>query len=256
MIKRAERTAFNGCPALNMNRKVTSIMPTRTIPERPFSGKDLSGLKFGRLSVLSIDHFTRVDSSRGCGRWVVSQRQAHWRCQCACGKITVVSANALKEGKTKSCGCFYSDSRQGCNRIHGQSGTPLYKRWAEMVTRCTNPKRGSWRRYGGRGITVCDRWKSFENFKQDMQRGFQAHLMLGRKDNDGDYCKENCRWETPIQQANNTCANKFVSYLGRTQTVAQWCSELGLKPFTIYSRLRAGIPPERVLSRTRLPKRT
>jgi hypothetical protein len=89
-----------------------------------------------------------------------------------------------------------------------------------------------------------------------MQRGFQAHLMLGRKDNDGDYCKENCRWETPIQQANNTCANKFVSYLGRTQTVAQWCSELGLKPFTIYSRLRAGIPPERVLSRTRLPKRT
>lgn len=254
-MKRAERTATNGCPALNTTSTLIDIMPFRTVPERPFSGKDLSGLKFGRLTVLTFDHFVRYDAVRGGGKWIVSQRSPSWKCRCECGVVTTVQGHALTSGKTISCGCFYIESRHTCNLTHGQSKTPLYRRWTGMITRCTNPNRDFWDGYGGRGIKVCERWKSFENFKSDMAGTFQPGLLLGRKDNDGPYCKANCRWETPLQQANNTRANKMLKFRGRTQTVAQWCAEIGLNPFTVYDRLRTGRSAEEALSKSKLKRR-
>lgn len=123
----------------------------------------------------------------------------------------------------------------------------LYQRWSTMKKRCQNPNDENYHRYGGRGIKVCERWESFENFVADMGQP-PAGMSLDRIDNDGDYCKENCRWVSLIDQANNTRTNRFVSAFGKRLTVSQWARELGSSPFVIFERLKRGWPIERAVS--------
>lgn len=117
--------------------------------------------------------------------------------------------------------------------------TPMYRRWRGILSRCQNPRDEKWRLYGARGIYVCERWQVYENFLQDMGPQPSPQHTVGRVDNDGPYSPENCRWETPRQQANNTRTNRLVG----GATMAEQARRLGIQPETVAYRIRVGLDP-------------
>lgn len=117
--------------------------------------------------------------------------------------------------------------------------TPMYRRWYNIKSRCTNPNDAKWGNYGGRGITLCERWQVFENFLQDMGHPPTPHYTVGRIDNDGAYSPENCRWETSLQQQNNKRTNVRIG----EKTISQHARDLGIRPETIRYRLAKGFDP-------------
>lgn len=124
------------------------------------------------------------------------------------------------------------------NYKHGLRGHPLYYVWNMMNQRCNNPNNKAYCYYGGRGIKVCEEWSSFEAFYDwSMKNGWKMGLSIDRIDNDGNYCPKNCRWTDRCTQANNTSANRFITYNGKTQTEAQWAKELGMNKNTLSSRI-------------------
>ncbi len=147
--------------------------------------KNLSGQRFGRLEVICFDN-----SKDGITKFL---------CVCDCGEFSIVRRNNLISGNTKSCGC--QSSRQAIT--HGDSNTKLYRTWESIITRCYNKKQKQYKDWGGRGITVCDRWRySYVNFRSDMGPKPEG-LTLDRIDNDGNYEPSNCRWATYLVQNNN-----------------------------------------------------
>lgn len=156
---------------------------------------DLRGQTFGRLTVRAM-----VASN--------SAGQSIWACQCACGELLSVAATHLRRGAVKSCGCLRRELGierllRSPRRTHGATETVEYETWQRMIQRCTNPNSEVFEYYGGRGITVCERWrKSFENFRADM--GLRPEGMsIDRKDVNGNYEPTNCRWATAIEQRLN-----------------------------------------------------
>lgn len=148
---------------------------------------DVTDERFGRLIVLGP-----ADSRHGHRRWI---------CQCDCGQTKTIELQALRGGRTKSCGCLAAEGRAP---IHGfaprASKNPVYAAWTSMRKRCKdldNPN------YGGRGIKVCERWNSFENFYADMGERPGPEYSLDRIDNDGSYEPSNCRWATKKEQTTN-----------------------------------------------------
>lgn len=192
----------------------------------------LTGERFGKLTAIA-----RV-SNDAFGRAV-------WRCLCDCGREADVAGFRLKRGHTRSCGCLM---RQG-NVTHGKSRTPTHNSWIAMKARCFNPAYKFFSRYGGRGISVCDRWNdSFEAFLEDMGER-PAGATLDRIDVDGNYCPENCRWATIAEQQNNRATTIMVTREGRTMSVSQWCAELGISRDRVYKAIRHGVPPAEALER-------
>jgi hypothetical protein len=152
---------------------------------------EITGQRFGRLAVIG---FAKIDG----------RRRAHWLCRCDCGNEVVVRGQSLRSGDTQSCGCLqqFANLKHGHRRSHSPS--PEYISWCSMLTRCTNPKATGFANWGGRGITVCERWlHSFANFLADMGLKPSPDLSLDRIDNDGNYEPGNCRWATPEEQNNN-----------------------------------------------------
>jgi hypothetical protein len=192
---------------------------------------DITGKRFGRL----------------VARWVAGSSDAgrEWMCECDCGNGVVVRLGSLRQGLTRSCGCYDREVKGRLLRerstTHGLSGTAEYKVWRGILRRCLNTHEKSYPRYGGRGITVCDRWRtSFENFLADMGPRPSAEHSIERENNDGPYSPENCRWATRLEQAANKRTKSDARYLtafGRTQTLAQWSRETGIGPRTIAQRL-------------------
>lgn len=172
-------------------------------------------------------------------------RQAFAIVQCNCGSPPkIVQVTNLRN--TKSCGC----NRRNRMVIHGKSKHPLYYIWKRMISRCTNPKTPEWKNYGGRGIIVCDKWKDVCNFIEDMEPTYKKGLTLERINNDQGYNPENCTWATYSEQHNNKRTNHFITYQGRTQTIAEWSRETGLGFNTIRCRIvKQKLSPKEALTR-------
>lgn len=170
-----------------------------------------------------------------------------WVCSCVCGNTKSVRAYSLNDGNTTSCGC--ASSRYALpvrNRTHGMTKSKVYGVWRTMRTRCENKNDEHFARYGARGIKVCDRWRKFENFLEDMGEP-PPGLTIERKDNNGDYDPSNCIWATPKQQSNNKRTNIKLTSNGITKSLEDWANELGISYMAIYQRLRAGWAPHRIL---------
>lgn len=168
-------------------------------------------------------------------------------CRCDCGTEVEVRHTALHTGNTKSCGCMNLDrirERNVARATHGQSHkggrpTPTFTAWVNMIQRCTNSKHKSYARYGGRGITVCERWlRSFDAFLEDVGEK-PAGLELDREKNHLGYEPGNCRWVTRVVNGNNRDVCHAITHDGRTHNIKQWAAELGISHQTIAYRLKA-----------------
>ena len=155
--------------------------------------KDLAGMRFGMLVAVSF---------AGCVHATRSHRM--WRCRCDCGQEVTVRSGSLLCGNTKSCGCQHGHGLITHGHARKGAREPEYAVWCAMIARCTRPNDAAWRNYGGRGISVCKRWRgSYEAFISDMGRRPSSAHSIDRINNDGNYESGNCRWATREQQAAN-----------------------------------------------------
>lgn len=192
----------------------------------------LVGEVFGRFTVIS---FAGVRDN-GVSRWL---------CRCSCGSEVVHSRGNLKSGAATSCGC--ASKMRESHVKHGMFGTPTYTCWAMMKQRCCNPNAARYDDYGGRGISVCERWESFENFLADMGEKPDGRT-IERRDVNGNYEPSNCVWETPKAQARNRRNNRVVEFNGVSKCISEWSEELGIPYQRLYHRLvHAKWPVERAL---------
>lgn len=203
--------------------------------------KDFVGQRFGRLEVLK----ERIDLKKpGSYHRVVE-------CLCDCGNIKICFLNNLKQDLTHSCGCLHKEIKT----IHGHYLDSEYRIWKGMLDRCYNKDNASYHHYGGRGIGVSDEWKdSFETFFADMGPRPSLEHSIDRRDNDKGYSKENCRWATDIEQANNKSTNVFYTYKGETRTLSDWCRIFNLDYKNIRQRIYKGMLFEVAISLGKMSK--
>ena len=195
-------------------------------------GDDLVGKKFSMLTVVSF-----CESRKG---------RKFWNCVCECGNTTVVNTRDLRSLRIKSCGCLADINRY---KKHDMSGTRLYTILRDMKARCYNSKSKDYSRYGGRGITICDEWMDFCNFKDwALSHGYNDNLPIDRIDFNKGYCPENCRWVDLDIQSNNKSTSIFVTFNGEKKTISQWAKQTGIDKNTIRGRLLRGWPPELALT--------
>lgn len=199
--------------------------------------ENLSGKKYGLLSVIE-----RAANDA----WANTQ----WLCKCECGKTTIVRADSLKNGKTKSCGCILSKTTKKRFTIHGMYASRIYNCWKAMKHRCYLKSNAKYALYGARGIIVCEEWKN--NFKAfydwAITNGYSDNLTLDRIDSNGNYEPSNCRWATSIEQNNNTKRNHFVTYNNQTRTIAEWARLLNMNYSTLMARLCKGWSIEKAIT--------
>ena len=192
---------------------------------------DHTGQRFGMLRVMRMSE-TRLYSQRA------------FECLCDCGKTSLVCGASLRRGATQSCGCQTVHLGNVYAQTHGLYYSKLHPTWRSMKERCLNPNCKHYKFYGGRGVTVCERWLEFEPFYRDNIDRYVPGCTLDRIDNDGPYTLENTRWSTATRQARNRRNTSWITYKGETKSRADWADDLGIKYITLCKRIDAGWPLE------------
>lgn len=169
-----------------------------------------AGDAYGRLTIISEEKGSRRT----------------FLCQCSCGNVTTVLLERMRSGKTQSCGCYNVDRIKETSTTHGMTKTPVYGVWRGLLDRTTNPNSHKAKSYSERGIGVSEDWLVFENFFRDMGHP-PCGMTLDRKNNDGNYCKENCRWATYKEQARNT-ARVGAKQKGVNRRDLSWRATIGV----------------------------
>lgn len=187
------------------------------------------GQRFGRLKAYLPD----------------DSKQRKWICVCDCGSIHMVATSSLTSGRSTSCGCFRREKVTAENTSHGMYGSPTYVSWTAMLTRCDNPNRKVWKYYGGRGVRIDPRWRSFENFLADMGER-PTGLTLERVDSNLGYSRSNCSWATPLEQALSRRNTRWVVFDGRRMPMSHWAAELGYSWSCLRDRI-ARLPLDQAL---------
>lgn len=193
----------------------------------------MEGHRFGRLTVIS-----EAPASKGGRRW---------NCRCECGGEITARSGDLRRGKYVSCGCAKKErvaTYRGQQITHGATiggkESPEFTVWMKMRDRCGNPNSPAYRYYGGRGITICERWQSFAAFLEDVGARPSAAHTLDRLENDRGYDPGNVRWATHTEQQRNRRDNVRLTLNGETKCLVEWAEEAGLKVVTVQTRLRRG----------------
>lgn len=218
---------------------------------------DKVGNRYGRLVVLNYKE--------------IRNRRSYWTCKCDCGQVIDARGDHLTSGNTKSCGCLYKEqhilnltSNRGKKRdvrkkkscSVREENTRFYDIWRSMKKRCLNINCKDYPNYGGRGILICEKWITFENFKNDMLNSYEDHVKIfGEKDTtldridvDGNYSPENCRWATQKEQQRNKTNNKVLIFQGKEYIASDLAREYNLLPTTFLSRLYNGWDLEKALN--------
>ena len=164
-----------------------------------------------------------------------------------CGESRERVVSQVRTGYIRSCNCQRKNNATKHGHASNGIGTPEYNAWSSMKKRCLNPSHASYKHYGGRGITVCERWMIFDNFLSDMGERKKG-LSLDRIDNSRGYSPENCRWVDAKTQCNNKRTTTILTLRGKSMTISQWSAETGIKDCTISERIRRGWSVEKTLT--------
>ena len=190
-----------------------------------------AGTKYGRLTLV-------------CPMREVPTKNIYWLCRCDCGNTTHVTPGKLRTGTTSSCGCYFSEvmrtSHPQLKHGHAAGGklSPEYRIWSAMLERCSNPNSTSYSLYGGRGITVCNRWRgAFADFYSDMGPRPSPNHSIDRIDNNKGYSPDNCRWATSIEQMRNRRNVRWLDFRGERRPIPEWSEITGIKSATIHARI-------------------
>lgn len=189
--------------------------------------------KFGRLTVLQYSHTNK-------------NRVRCYICKCICGSVSTIPGTSLRSGNSKSCGCGNVDAVRKAATTHGLTKSPEYLAFRHILTRCNNENDKFYKDYGGRGIKCL--WKSFEEFYRDIGKRPSKKYSIERIDNNGHYCKNNCKWATRIEQANNLRTVIKITYKEKTLATAQWARITGKSNATLRYRVKHGWPIELIFS--------
>jgi hypothetical protein len=188
---------------------------------------DLTGQKFGRLTAVKFDNSIK--------------RKHFWLFKCDCGNFKVINKFSATKGLTKSCGCILKDNPSA--KKHGMKNTSFYVKFGLILSRCNNEHNNRYKNYGFRGIKCL--WKTFEEFKDDMYESYLKHVeefgekntTIDRIDNDGNYCKENCKWSTKKEQYKNRTDSHLITYNNITMCLSDWAREVDIPIYTLFSRI-------------------
>lgn len=197
-----------------------------------------NGERYGALLVMKFDSSTR--------------RGHKYQCLCDCGSTATRYIAELKKGSVFSCGCISLHLIARLNKTHGKSKTAEYAVWRSMIARCENPRDKRFHRYGGRGISVCSRWRtSFPAFIEDVGERPAPGLSLDRINNDRNYEPSNVRWASRKEQMRNASINRLVTYRALTLPLVEVCELVGANYKTVLSRLKRGWSDAEAINGTR-----
>ena len=193
---------------------------------------ELTGKQYDRLTVIGPKG---IDKN---GRTL-------WECKCKCGGKKIVTGTKLRSKDVTSCGCKIRERFI----THGMHGTKIYNVWKGMKARCLNPNTPHYHRYGGRGIKVCERWMTFENFYEDIKSKYSSNKSMDRIDNNGNYEPSNVKWSTNVEQGDNTRMNVKINTEKGMMNVTAAARMFGLNASTVFSRIKAGWSESELLSK-------
>lgn len=206
----------------------------------PFKAIDATGERNNRLTAL------RRVANKG--------RQPRWIFRCECGNEVEAAIGAVRSGAIKSCGCLIGEANRARLLKHGHKGTPTYLSWQNAKGRCFNPRNKRYYDYGGRGITMCDRWRdSFEAFLEDMGERPDG-TSIDRIDNDGNYEPGNCRWATQGQQSGNIRGRARIEHEGAVYSIKEFATLMNVNFDNLRYRIRAGHDPHLAVAALRSGK--